>query len=62
MAAVLTLVLATATASSVAGASQIPRAQAVRVEHAPVIDGRVLGDTIWETVPPQDSFTQVEPA
>jgi len=39
----------------------LPRATAVRVEHAPIIDGRI-DDPAWSLIPAQDSFTQVEPA
>jgi hypothetical protein len=44
-----------------ADASRLPRAQAVRVSDAPVIDGRV-DDAAWAAAPAQDGFTQVQPA
>jgi Carbohydrate family 9 binding domain-like len=34
---------------------------AVRVDQAPVIDGR-LDDAVWQSVPADDHFTQVQPA
>ena len=42
-------------------ASGRPSVTAVRVEHAPVLDGEVLADPVWQAVVPASAFRQEQP-
>jgi hypothetical protein len=39
-----------------------PSLQAVKVDQAPAVDGRVAGDPVWDAVPAGADFTQVAPS
>jgi hypothetical protein len=55
------LVLALTLAAPGARAAAPPEASAVRLSAAPTLDGDVLGDAAWATVPALDTFWQMTP-
>ena len=50
-----------ATRTAVSPPAEPPEAVATRAEEAPVLDGDVLGDPAWATVPPLTDFWQTTP-
>ncbi len=58
-AAAVTLLLCSATVA--AQEPERPFASATAIEHAPALDGNVLGDPVWQSIPPASGMTQTRP-